>query len=198
MTTKPENYPYRLVLCSASPRRQELLKKMGFYFDILFKNINEEYPKDLPAEQVSEFLAKEKSKAYDLEQMPEKTMLITADTDVILSGEILGKPKDRNEAIAMLQKLSGKTHEVITGVCLRTKEKENSFSVESRVSFRPLLDEEIIYYVDNYKPYDKAGSYGIQEWLGFVALERIEGSFFNVVGFPTQRLYVALMGFDNL
>ncbi len=109
MTTKPENYPYRLVLGSASPRREELLKKMGFYFDVLIKDTDEDYPQDLPAEQVSEYLAKEKSKVYNLEQMPEKTMLITADTLVILSGEILGKPKDRNEAIEMLQKLSGKT-----------------------------------------------------------------------------------------
>ncbi|MDR0619588.1 MAG: Maf family nucleotide pyrophosphatase [Bacteroidales bacterium] len=197
MTVKPEDFPYRLVLGSGSPRREELLKKMGFYFDIVVKKNEEIFPQNLPAEQVPEYIAKQKSQCYNLDEMPEKTLLITADTLVILDGKILGKPKDKSEAIAILKELSGKTHEVVTGVCLRTKEKEKTFSISSYVSFRVIKDEEILYYVENYKPYDKAGAYGIQEWLGFIALERIEGSFFNVMGFPTQRLYVSLMEFDN-
>ncbi|MDR2556283.1 MAG: Maf family nucleotide pyrophosphatase [Bacteroidales bacterium] len=195
MNVKPENYPYRIILGSGSPRREELLKKMGFYFDRVVKNIEEVLPQDMPAEQVPKYIAKQKSQHYNLGEMPENTLLITADTLVILDGKILGKPKDKGEATAMLKELSGKTHEVITGVCLRTKEKEKTFSISSHVSFRVISDEEIEYYIDNYKPYDKAGAYGIQEWLGFIALERIEGSFFNVMGFPTQRLYVALMSF---
>jgi septum formation protein len=197
MTIKPENFPYRLVLGSSSPRRAELLKKMGFYFDIVVKEIEEIFPQDLSAEQAPEYIAKQKSQHYNLNEMPEKTLLITADTLVILNGKILGKPKDKGEATSMLKELSGKTHEVITGVCLRTKEKEKTFSVSSHVSFRVISEEEIAYYIENWKPYDKAGAYGIQEWLGFIALEKIEGSFFNVMGFPTQRLYVSLMGFDN-
>jgi septum formation protein len=197
MRVKPENYPYCLVLGSGSPRREELLKKMDFCFDIVVKKIKEIHPQELPAEQVPEYIAKQKSLAYNLDKMPQNTLLITADTLVILNGKILGKPKDRDEATAMLKELSGKTHEVITGVCLRTKEKEKTFSVSSRVSFRVISDEEIAYYIDNYKPYDKAGAYGIQEWLGFIALEKIEGSFFNVMGFPTQALYVSLMNFDQ-
>ena len=197
MTVKPEDFPYRLVLGSGYPRREELLKKMGFYFDIVVKKNEEIFPQNLPAEQVPEYIAKQKSQCYNLDEMPEKTLLITADTLVILDGKILGKPKDKSEAIAILKELSGKTHEVVTGVCLRTKEKEKTFSISSYVSFRVIKDEEILYYVENYKPYDKAGAYGIQEWLGFIALERIEGSFFNVMGFPTQRLYVSLMEFDN-
>jgi septum formation protein len=195
MNIKPENYPYRIVLGSGSPRREELLKKMGFYFDIVVKKIEEICPQDLPAEQVPEYIAKQKSQYYNLDEMPEKTLLITADTLVILDGKILGKPKDKSEATAMLKELSGKTHEVITGICLRTKEKEKTFSVSSHVSFRVINDAEIEYYIDNWKPYDKGGAYGIQEWLGIIALEKIEGSFFNVMGLPTQRLYVALMSF---
>jgi septum formation protein len=195
MITKPEEFPYRIVLGSGSPRRAELLKKMGFYFDTLVKQVNEEYPSDMLSEQVPEYIARQKSQAYNIYEMPDNTLIITADTLVILDGKILGKPKDKDEATFMLQQLSGKTHEVLTGVCIRTKEKEKSFSAVSRVSFRAFTNEEINYYIDNYKPYDKAGAYGIQEWLGFIALERIEGSFFNVMGFPTQRLYVALMDF---
>jgi septum formation protein len=197
MTLKPENFPYRLVLGSGSPRREELLKKMGFYFDIIVKKNEEIFPQDLPTEQIPEYIAKQKSQHYNLDEMPENTLLITADTLVILDDKILGKPKDKSEATAILKELSGKTHEVVTGVCLRTKEKEKTFSVSSRVSFRVIKEDEILYYIENYKPYDKAGAYGIQEWLGFIALERIEGSFFNVMGFPTQRLYVSLMEFDN-
>lgn len=193
--TLPHNYPYHIVLGSASPRRKELLEKMGFSFETKVLDTDETYPPTLDKDGVPEYIAVKKSMAFNLNDFPENTLVITADTVVILEKQIFGKPIDREQAVRMLYALSGQTHRVVTGVCLRSKEKEKVFSVESEVTFRVLSLEEIEYYVDEYKPFDKAGSYGLQEWIGYVALERLEGSFFNVMGLPTQRLYRALMDF---
>ncbi|MEG1498777.1 MAG: Maf family nucleotide pyrophosphatase [Bacteroidales bacterium] len=186
---------YHLILGSSSKRRQDLLKKMGFDFDVVVKEVEEIYPPQMNFEDVPEYIAHLKSIAYNIEELPENALLITADTLVILDKQIFGKPKDREEAIRMLYTLSGQTHKVITGVCLKTAKKQQSFSVQSKVTFRVFSLEEIEYYIDTYKPYDKAGAYGLQEWIGYVGLEHIEGSFFNVMGLPTQRLYKAFMDF---
>lgn len=191
----PHQYPYHLVLGSASPRRRELLERMGFLFEVMVRETDESYPDTLPKEEVPEFIAIKKSQAFDLATMSENTLLITADTVVLQGGRIFGKPSSREEAIRMLYALSGQTHRVITGVCLRSRLKQKNFSVQSDVTFRVLTLDEIEYYVDKLEPYDKAGAYGVQEWIGYVALEHIEGSFFNVMGLPTQRLYRALMDF---
>lgn len=190
-----QQMPYHIILASNSPRRRDLLQQMGFKFEVINKDISEDYPLQMELEHVPEYIANVKSEAYILDEYPDNTLLITADTAVLLHKQIFGKPIDRNVAIRMLYALSGQTHKVITGVCLRTKKKKESFSVLSEVSFRVLSMEEIEYYVDTFQPYDKAGAYGLQEWIGYVALERLEGSFFNVMGLPTQRLYMALMDF---
>lgn len=191
----PHQYPYHVVLGSASPRRKELMERMGFEFEVKVKDTDESYPATMPQEEVAEFVAVKKSQAFDLDELPENTLLVTADTVVLLDDRIFGKPADREEAVRMLYALSGQTHKVITGVCLRSRRKQENFSVLSEVTFRVLSLEEIEYYVDTLKPYDKAGAYGLQEWIGYVALEHIEGSFFNVMGLPTQRLYRAMMDF---
>ena len=191
----PHQYPYHVVLGSASPRRKELMEKMGFAFEVRVKETDESYPASTPHEEVAEYIAVKKSWAFDLAGFPENTLLVTADTVVLLDDRIFGKPADREEAVHMLYALSGQTHKVITGVCLRSREKQENFSVMSEVTFRVLSLEEIEYYVDHLQPYDKAGAYGLQEWIGYVALEHIEGSFFNVMGLPTQRLYRAMMAF---
>lgn len=190
-----KNYPYKIILGSKSPRRQELLESLGFIFDVALPDADESYPPQLQAEEIPLYIARKKALSFDFSQLPSNTLIITADTLVIFDNEILGKPKDREEAIRMLYNLSGQTHEVITGVCLRSANKEECFSAHSKVTFRVLSFEEIEYYVDTCKPFDKAGSYGIQEWIGYTALERLEGSFFNVMGLPTQMLYKALMAF---
>lgn len=191
----PHQYPYHVVLGSASPRRKELLEKMGFEFEVRVKDTDESYPASMPQEEVAEYIAVKKAHAFDLDELPENALLVTADTIVLLNGRIFGKPADREEAVRMLYALSGQTHKVITGVCLRSRQKQENFSVLSEVTFRVLSLEEIEYYVDKLKPFDKAGAYGLQEWIGYVALEHIEGSFFNVMGLPTQRLYRAMMDF---
>lgn len=191
----PHQYPYHVVLGSASPRRKELLEKMGFEFEVKVKETDESYPASMPQEEVAEYIAVKKAHAFDFDELPENTLLVTADTIVLLNGRIFGKPADREEAVRMLYALSGQTHKVITGVCLRSRQKQENFSVQSEVTFRVLSLEEIEYYVDHLKPFDKAGAYGLQEWIGYVALEHIEGSFFNVMGLPTQRLYRAMMDF---
>lgn len=191
----PHQYPYHVVLGSASPRRKELLEKMGFEFEVKVKDTDESYPASMPQEEVAEYIAVKKAHAFDFDELPENTLLVTADTIVLLNGRIFGKPADREEAVRMLYALSGQTHKVITGVCLRSRQKQENFSVQSEVTFRVLSLEEIEYYVDKLKPFDKAGAYGLQEWIGYVALEHIEGSFFNVMGLPTQRLYRAMMDF---
>lgn len=191
----PHQYPYHVVLGSASPRRKELLEKMGFAFEVKVKETDESYPASMPQEEVAEYIAVKKAHAFDFDELPENTLLVTADTIVLLNGRIFGKPADREEAVRMLYALSGQTHKVITGVCLRSRQKQENFSVLSEVTFRVLSLEEIEYYVDKLQPFDKAGAYGLQEWIGYVALEHIEGSFFNVMGLPTQRLYRAMMDF---
>ncbi|MDE5761920.1 MAG: Maf family nucleotide pyrophosphatase [Bacteroidales bacterium] len=184
-----QNFPYKLVLGSASPRRKDLLSALGFEFETITKDVDESYPLSMPRESVPEYLSHIKSVAFSDDELPENYMLITADTMVLLDNKPFGKPADRDQAVRFLYALSGQTHKVITGISLRTRERQHTFSVESKVTFRVLSLEEIEYYVDKYKPYDKAGSYGIQEWIGYVGIEAIEGSFYNVMGLPTQRLY---------
>ena len=183
---------YRLILASASPRRRELLAACDLDFTLAEKFECEEcYPADLAADKVAEYLSQLKSNAYPY-PLGEKDILLTADTVVILGDKILGKPHSESEAVEMITSLSGATHKVITGVTLRTPLRTISFSAESLVSFRALEEEEIRYYVEKYRPLDKAGAYGIQEWIGYTAIERIEGSFYNVMGLPVQRLYTTL------
>lgn len=181
--------PYRLILASQSPRRRQLLADAGIEFVLAPRfECEESFPEEMPAGEVAEYLANLKSEAYP-ELLGEKEILLTADTVVIACGRILGKPADRAEAIGMIEMLSGRDHEVVTGVTLRSAERTKRFSVSTKVRFRTLTPEEIEYYVDTYRPYDKAGSYGIQEWIGYVGIEGIEGSFYNVMGLPVQRLY---------
>ena len=186
---------YHIILASKSPRRQELLRGMGVNFEILTKETPEEYPADLPLDEVPKYLSLQKSLAFTDDELPADYLLITSDTVVICKGEILGKPKDREDAERMLQLLSGKTHHVVTGVTVRSAEKTESFAVRSDVTFAQLDEEEIDYYIEHCKPYDKAGAYGIQEWIGYVGISGLEGSFYNVMGLPTRRLYQTLKGF---
>lgn len=178
---------WSIFLASQSPRRQELLTGCGVPFATVRYQVDESFPEELTAEEVPTYLSRLKSEGYPY-NLGAKDLIITADTVVIRDSDILGKPKDRADAIAMLTSLAGRSHRVITGVTLRTKEQILTFSSESVVHFTPLSLEQIEYYVDNYRPYDKAGSYGCQEWLGYIAIERIEGSFYNVMGLPTDRL----------
>lgn len=187
-----ETLKYKLILASNSPRRRELLGGLGFDFEVrVLPGIDESHPADLQGGDIPLYISKEKANAY-IGQLRDDELLITADTIVWLDGEVLEKPKDEADACLMLHKLSGKTHQVFTGVCLTTTEKQFAFSCRSDVTFCQLSDDEINYYVQHYRPLDKAGAYGVQEWIGYVGVERIEGSFFNVVGLPVQRLYKAL------
>ncbi len=186
---------YRLILASQSPRRRELLSGSGLEYTLAPRyDVEEIFPEDMATERVPEYLSQIKSEGYPL-PLAEGDILLTADTVVIINGRILGKPHNRQEAIRMLSELSGATHTVITGVTIRDCTRSYTFSSRSDVRFRPLSNDEICYYVDNYHPFDKAGSYGIQEWIGYVAIEGIEGSFYNVMGLPIQRLYVELDDF---
>ena len=182
---------YKLILASASPRRQQLMKDAGFTFEVRLKNVEEKYPQELHLENVPEYLSKVKASAFR-EELKADEVLITADTVVCIHDRILGKPADRKEAISMLQELSGNRHLVVTGVSVTTRTKQLSFSSRTDVFFKHLSNEEIIFYVDTYKPFDKAGAYGIQEWIGYIGIERIEGSFYNVMGLPIQKLYETL------
>lgn len=186
---------YNLILASASPRRRQLLADCGLKFTLAEKfECDESFPASIPCNEVAQYISSLKSSAYPKE-LSEKDILLTADTVVIAENKILGKPTDRADAIKMLSLLSGRKHTVVTGVTIRSKSRTHCFSVESKVSFRNLTNEEIEYYIDNYQPFDKAGAYGIQEWIGYVAIDGIEGSFFNVMGLPVQRLYVELSEF---
>lgn len=186
---------YKVVLGSNSPRRRELLAGLDIDFEVqVIPDIDESYPAGLSSEEIPVYLAEKKAEAYK-KNMPDDELLITADTIVWTFHEILGKPKDREDAIAMLRKLSGHVHEVVTGVCLTTKEKTASFVASSAVCFGSISNDEIVYYVDKYRPFDKAGSYGIQEWIGYVGVEAINGSFYNVMGLPIFRLYQELKKF---
>lgn len=182
----------RIILASGSPRRQQFLKELDVDFEIQLKDIEEIYPDHLQAEEITNFLAKLKASAFAL-NLDDNDILITSDTIVWLNNKALGKPKDYDDAFEMLSEMSGKTHKVITSVCLKTIDKEIVFYEETLVTFTTLSSDEIKYYLDNYEPFDKAGSYGIQEWIGLVAIEKIEGSYANVVGLPTHRLYEELM-----
>lgn len=186
---------YRIILGSNSPRRRELLAGLDLSFDVhVIPGLEENYPDSLQPQEIPVFLSKQKAEAY-LSTLEDQVLLITADTIVWNETEVIGKPKDREDAIRMLRSLSGHEHQVVTGVCLTTTKKQETFSVVSSVRFASLTDEEIIYYVDKYKPFDKAGAYGIQEWIGYVGVESIFGSFYNVMGLPVQRLYQELKRF---
>lgn len=186
---------YKIVLASNSPRRKELLSGLDLSFEVnVIPHLDESYPVSLNPEDIPLFIAGKKANAY-ISHLEDTTLLITADTVVWADNQILGKPENRTDAISMLQALSGKTHLVITGVCVCTKHKFKKFSVTSSVTFDTLKEKEIIYYVDKYRPFDKAGSYGIQEWIGYIGISSITGSFYNVMGLPVQRLYKELKEF---
>lgn len=182
----------RLLLASNSPRRKELLGGLDYPMEVVkLKDIDETHPAGLQGGDIPLHIAKLKMSAYEM-PLAEGEVLVTADTIVWCDGEEMGKPKDREDAYRMLRKLSGKTHQVYTGVCLKTAVEETSFVCGTDVTFAQLTDEQIYYYIDHYKPFDKAGAYGVQEWIGYVGVERLEGSYFNVMGLPVQRLSVAL------
>lgn len=182
----------KIILASASPRRKELLAGLDIDFEVrLLPGIDESYPANLPTSKIAEYIACEKAAAYNGE-IGDDEVLLTADTIVVVDDKVLGKPIDADDARRMLGMISGKTHQVITGVCLSTREKTHSFSVETDVTFKILESDEIDYYIENYKPFDKAGAYGIQEWIGFIGVESIKGSYFNVMGLPVQRIYKEL------
>ena len=194
-TLKESLKGFRIILASASPRRRELLAGLDIDFTIeVNDDIDESVTFDCPLTETSGRLSRLKSEGFGRE-LEQDEILITADTLVICNDEILGKPKDREEAVEMLRKLSGRSHTVATGVTIRSHKESATFTALSDVYFKNLLQTEIDYYLDNYKPYDKAGAYGIQEWIGFTAIERIEGSYFNIVGLPVQRLSEALRQF---
>ena len=183
---------YKIVLASNSPRRKELLAGLGVDFEVrTLQDIDESYPDTLMGEEIPMHISAKKAEAYRAE-MADDEMIITADTIVYDNGKVLGKPRDKEDAVRMLRQLSGHAHEVITGVSILTKNRTVQFASTSKVYFAALTDEEINHYVDTYHPFDKAGAYGIQEWIGFVGVTRIEGSYFNVMGLPIQRLYTEL------
>jgi septum formation protein len=186
---------YRIILASNSPRRKELMSGLDIPFEIkTLPDIEESYPDILQKEEIPLYLAKLKADAYQT-LMQDNTLLITADTIVWLDGKVYGKPESETEAQYMLQQLSGRTHEVFTGVCLTTQQKQQSFFAVSKVGFAALSEAEINYYVSKYKPFDKAGAYGVQEWIGYVGVEHLEGSFYNVMGLPVRLLYKYLKQF---
>lgn len=185
---------HKIILASGSPRRQQFLKELDIDFEIRLKEIEEIYPNHLQAEEITDFLSKLKASAFE-NDLQDNEVLITSDTIVWLENKALGKPIDSSHAVKMLTEMSGKTHKVITSVCIKTTQKELVFHDETLVTFAKLTLKEIEYYLNNYKPFDKAGSYGIQEWIGLVAIEKIEGSYANVVGLPTHKLYKELMNF---
>ena len=187
--------PYKIILASNSPRRKELLAGLDLQFEVrVLQGIDESYPQDLPTSKIAEFISKKKADAY-VQTMADDELVITADTVVILGDEVMGKPHDEADAKRMLGELSGRTHQVATGVTLSTKERQVSFSVVTDVTFKQLSADEIDYYVRTYKPFDKAGAYGIQEWIGYIGVTALKGSYFNVMGLPVQRIYEALKTF---
>lgn len=191
---RAEAFKYRIFLGSGSPRRQELLSQMGYDFMVVKSEMEEIFPSNLPIGEVAAYLAKEKSRWFG--ELAEDQMLITADTVVVSQNKILGKPKDPAEAREMLLHLGGKTHEVMTGVCLRSAKREMAFTDVATVQIAPTTPREIDFYLENYQPYDKAGSYGIQDWYGLTQVERLEGSFYTVMGLPTARLHQILRDWD--
>ena len=184
-----------IILASRSPRRRILLEQLGLKFSVMSAEADETIPAGIDPVKAAIYLAEEKAGHFSGLLEDPKNIVITADTLVVINGEILGKPKDHDEGRDMLQALSDQVHEVITGVCIRDSKESRSFNASTHVWFKSLSDAEIVYYLENYKPYDKAGAYGIQEWIGFIGITRIEGSYFNVMGLPVQRLYEELLKF---
>ena len=186
---------YHIILASNSPRRKELLRGLDIAFDVRVQpDIAEDYPADTVPADVATYISREKANAYK-DTIAENELIITADTVVIVGNEILGKPHDDAEAKEMLHKISGRKHQVVTGVCLTTTEKQRCFSVSTDVTFKNLKEEEIDYYIETYSPLDKAGAYGIQEWIGYIGVTALEGSYFNVMGLPVQRIWEELNAF---
>jgi len=185
---------FNIILASRSPRRQQLLHELGLKFDVVIKDYVETYPEGLDGEEIARYIAYEKAASFK-NQLSANDIVIAADTIVWCNKKVLGKPLDQEDAIAILKEISGNTHEVITGVSIRSHSREITFSESTKVTFEVFTDEEIAYYTANYKPYDKAGAYGIQEWIGIIACSHIDGSYFNVVGLPVQRLYKELQRF---
>ena len=186
----------KIILSSNSPRRKELLAGLGVDFEVrVLKGVDERYPDDIPLNEVPLYIAIEKASAYTVAK---DELVVTADTVVIVDNEILGMPKDRAEAYGMLRKISGKTHQVVTGVCLTTIDDQRSFTVTTDVEFKELSDNEIYYYIDKYRPFDKAGAYGIQEWIGYVGVLSLKGSYYNVMGLPVQRIYEEFTSYFGL
>lgn len=186
---------YKIILASNSPRRKELLSGLDLEYEVrTLPDIDETYPDNLKGEEIALYIANKKAEAYK-NLLKDNTLLITADTIVLLKNKVYGKPNDEEDAKQMLRELSGNTHQVVTGVCILTKTKQKSFAVTSKVRFTDLSESEIEYYVSKYKPLDKAGAYGIQEWIGYIGIEHISGSYFNVMGLPVQRLYRELQNF---
>lgn len=184
---------YKVILASNSPRRKELLSGLGVDYEVrTLPDVDESYPDTLTGADIPLYIAKEKADAYRAMLKPGELM-ITADTIVWLAGRVLGKPKDREDALQMLRDMSGKVHEVFTGVCITTTDWQRSFAAQTEVRFSQLTEEEITYYVDKYQPMDKAGAYGVQEWIGFIGVENISGSYYNIMGLPVQRLYKELL-----
>ncbi|HMI07491.1 MAG TPA: Maf-like protein [Flavobacterium sp.] len=188
---------YKIILASGSPRRQQFFKDLDLDFEIRLKEIEEIYPPGLQAEAITDFLAKLKADAFENE-MADDELLITSDTIVWLNGVALGKPKDYDDAVRILRSLSDATHEVITSVCFKTKVSTKTIHETTKVTFNKLSDEAIVYYLDNYKPFDKAGAYGIQDWIGLTGITKIEGSYTNVVGLPTHRVFEYLQQLGQL
>lgn len=184
---------YKVILASGSPRRRELMAGLGVNYVVrILPDVDESYPDTLQGEEIPLYIAKEKADAYIPMMQPDE-LIITADTIVWLDGKVLGKPQDREDALQMLRTMSGRTHEVFTGVCITTTDWQRSFTAQTEVRFATLSEDEIIYYVDNFKPMDKAGAYGVQEWIGFIGVENISGSYYNIMGLPVQRLYRELL-----
>jgi septum formation protein len=185
---------WNIILASQSPRRKQLLEQLGYSFTQKSKDTDENFSAEMPQREVAEYLSNKKAAAFESEIQP-NDLIIASDTIVLIENEILNKPADYKEAFEMISKLSGKQHEVITGVCLKSAKKTVSFSVSTTVFFKKLKEEEINYYINQYKPFDKAGAYGIQEWIGLIGVDKIEGSFYNVMGFPAKLVYEAIEKF---
>ena len=186
---------YDVILASKSPRRQELLAGMGVKFRVMTRDVVEDYPPSLPAVDVPAFLSRKKASAFEKNELPENYLVIASDTVVIIDNQILGKPKDADDATRMLRLLSGQTHKVVSGVTIKTKDVTETFSAVSDVTFNILNDNEIHFYIEKYRPFDKAGAYGLQEWIGYIGVSAVKGSFYNVMGLPTQMLYQTLKKF---
>ena len=190
-----EDLKWKIILASNSPRRKQLLAGLDIPFEVrVLQNIDESYPHNLPVSEIAEFISRKKASAY-LQTMSSDELVITADTVVILGQQVMGKPHDETEAKHMLSALSGHTHQVTTGVTLSTHNRQLCFSVTTDVTFKKLSSDEIDYYVSTYRPTDKAGAYGIQEWIGYIGVTALQGSYFNVMGLPVQRIYEALRTF---